>query len=48
MIASGGIAGVADLEALKARAGVPIAGAILGRSLYTGSIKASEALLAAA
>ncbi len=48
VIASGGIAGVADLEALKARAGVPIAGAILGRSLYTGSIKASEALLAAA
>jgi len=48
VIASGGIAGVADLEALKAREGVPIAGAILGRSLYTGSIKASEALLAAA
>jgi phosphoribosylformimino-5-aminoimidazole carboxamide ribotide isomerase len=48
VIASGGIAGVSDLEALKAREGVPIAGAILGRSLYTGSIKASEALLAAA
>jgi phosphoribosylformimino-5-aminoimidazole carboxamide ribotide isomerase len=48
VIASGGIAGVGDIEALKARVGVPIAGAVLGRSLYTGAIRPSEALSVAA
>jgi phosphoribosylformimino-5-aminoimidazole carboxamide ribotide isomerase len=48
VIASGGIAGVGDLEALKARSGVPIAGAVLGRSLYTGAIRPAEALQVAA
>ena len=48
VIASGGVASVADIERLKARGGVPIAGAILGRSLYAGAIKPAEALLAAA
>ncbi|MBN9320199.1 MAG: 1-(5-phosphoribosyl)-5-[(5-phosphoribosylamino)methylideneamino]imidazole-4-carboxamide isomerase [Caulobacterales bacterium 68-7] len=46
VIASGGIAGVADIEALIAREGVPVAGAVLGRSLYTGAIKPAEALAA--
>jgi phosphoribosylformimino-5-aminoimidazole carboxamide ribotide isomerase len=48
VIASGGIASVADIENLKARKGVPIAGAILGRSLYAGAIKPAEAIKAAA
>ena len=48
VIASGGVASVADIERLKAREGVEIAGAILGRSLYAGTIRPSEALIAAA
>jgi phosphoribosylformimino-5-aminoimidazole carboxamide ribotide isomerase len=48
VIASGGIASVADLQALKARAGTPIAGAVLGRSLYAGRIAPAEALRTAA
>jgi len=47
VIASGGIASVRDIELLKARKGVPVAGAILGRSLYAGAIKPAEALAAA-
>ena len=48
VIASGGIASVRDIELLKARKGVPVAGAILGRSLYAGAIRPAEALAAAA
>jgi phosphoribosylformimino-5-aminoimidazole carboxamide ribotide isomerase len=48
VIASGGIASVADLVALKAAAASGIAGAILGRSLYEGTIEAGEALRLAA
>ncbi len=48
VIASGGVAGVADITALKARPGRPIAGAVLGRSLYTGAVDPAEALKAAA
>jgi len=48
VIASGGVASVRDIELLKARKGVPIAGAILGRSLYAGAILPAEALRAAA
>jgi phosphoribosylformimino-5-aminoimidazole carboxamide ribotide isomerase len=48
VIASGGVASVRDIELLKARRGVPIAGAILGRSLYAGAIRPAEALRAAA
>ena len=48
VIAAGGLASVADIEALRARAGVPIAGAVLGRALYTGAILPAEALMAAA
>jgi phosphoribosylformimino-5-aminoimidazole carboxamide ribotide isomerase len=32
---------------LKARPGVAIAGAVLGKSLYAGTIRAAEALAAA-
>ena len=48
VIASGGVASVHDLVALKARVGAPIAGAILGKALYTGRIAAADALKAAA
>jgi len=48
VIASGGVAAVADIERLKARKGVRIAGAILGRSLYAGTIQPAEALTVAA
>jgi phosphoribosylformimino-5-aminoimidazole carboxamide ribotide isomerase len=47
VIASGGVADVDDLKALKARKGRPIAGAVLGRSLYAGTIKPAEALAVA-
>jgi phosphoribosylformimino-5-aminoimidazole carboxamide ribotide isomerase len=47
VIASGGLASVKDIELLKARKGVSIAGAILGRALYTGNITAAEAIAAA-
>jgi phosphoribosylformimino-5-aminoimidazole carboxamide ribotide isomerase len=46
-IASGGMSSVADIEALKARQGCRIAGAILGRALYEGAIDPAEALGAA-
>ena len=46
IIASGGVRDVEDLKALKARAGRPIEGAILGRALYDGDIDPTEALLA--
>ena len=44
VIASGGVASVQDIRDLKARAGTPISGAILGRSLYAGTIQPAEAL----
>jgi phosphoribosylformimino-5-aminoimidazole carboxamide ribotide isomerase len=44
VIASGGLAGVGDIAALKARAGTPVSGAILGRALYDGLIDPVEAL----
>ena len=47
IIASGGVASVKDITDLKAHAGTPIAGAILGRSLYAGTITPAEALEAA-
>ena len=48
VIAAGGLASVADVVNLIARAGTPIAGAVLGRALYTGAIQPAEALSAAA
>lgn len=47
VIASGGLASVEDIERLKARKGAPIAGAILGRAIYTGNITPDEAIRAA-
>jgi phosphoribosylformimino-5-aminoimidazole carboxamide ribotide isomerase len=44
VIASGGVASLADLEALKAHEGDGIAGAILGRALYDGRIDLRRAL----
>jgi len=44
VIASGGIASIKDIELLKARPGVPIAGAVLGRSLYEGTVDPAKAL----
>ncbi|MDD2795349.1 1-(5-phosphoribosyl)-5-[(5-phosphoribosylamino)methylideneamino]imidazole-4-carboxamide isomerase [Acidocella sp.] len=48
VIASGGVAGVADILALKAaaRQSPHLNGAILGRALYDGSLKPAEALAA--
>ncbi len=45
VIAAGGLAGVADVARAKARG---LAGAVLGRALYTGGIEATAALKAAA
>ena len=47
VIASGGLASVKDIELLKARKGAPVAGAILGRAIYTGNITADDAIRAA-
>lgn len=44
VLASGGIASVEDLQALALHHEVGVAGAILGRSLYEGTINPSEAL----
>jgi len=44
VIASGGIASLADLEALQARASAGIEGAIIGRALYDGRIDPVAAL----
>ena len=44
VIAAGGLATVDDIVKLKARLGVPVAGAVLGRALYNGAIDPAEAL----
>ena len=46
VIASGGVASVDDITALKA-IGAPIAGVVIGRALYDGRIDPAEALAAA-
>ncbi len=48
VIAAGGMATVDDIVRLTARPGTPIAGAVLGRALYAGTIMPIEALAAAA
>jgi phosphoribosylformimino-5-aminoimidazole carboxamide ribotide isomerase len=48
VIAAGGLATVDDIARLKARKGVPIAGAVLGRALYNGAIDPAQALGVAA
>lgn len=48
VIASGGVASVADITALRRAAGPrPVAGAILGRALYDGDIDPADAVAAA-
>lgn len=47
VIAAGGLASVMDIHNLRARAGTPIAGAVLGRALYDGAIDPAEAIEAA-
>jgi phosphoribosylformimino-5-aminoimidazole carboxamide ribotide isomerase len=47
VIAAGGLASAADIRRLRARAGTPVAGAVLGRALYAGAIGPAEALAAA-
>jgi phosphoribosylformimino-5-aminoimidazole carboxamide ribotide isomerase len=44
VIAAGGLATVDDIRNLMAREGAPISGAVLGRSLYAGTIQPAEAL----
>ncbi len=44
VIAAGGLATVDDIVKLKARKGVPVAGAVLGRALYNGAIDPTQAL----
>ena len=48
VIASGGVASVDDLRALKAWPGRAVEGAILGKSLYEGAVDPVEALRVAA
>lgn len=48
VIAAGGLASVDDIARLRARPGVPVAGAVLGRALYNGAIDPAEALRLAA
>ncbi|MFI4951018.1 MAG: 1-(5-phosphoribosyl)-5-[(5-phosphoribosylamino)methylideneamino]imidazole-4-carboxamide isomerase [Caulobacterales bacterium] len=48
LIAAGGLASVDDIVRLRARKGVEIAGAVLGRALYAGTIVPGAALKAAA
>ena len=46
VIASGGVGGVGDIEALV-ESGAPIEGVVIGRALYDGRIDPAEALAAA-
>lgn len=48
VIAAGGLATIDDIVRLKARKGVPVAGAVLGRALYNGAIDPARALGVAA
>lgn len=48
VIASGGVANISDIDALRQSAGSrPIQGAILGRALYDGDIQPADAISAA-
>jgi phosphoribosylformimino-5-aminoimidazole carboxamide ribotide isomerase len=46
-IASGGVASLADVARLRARAGDGIEGVIVGQALYTGALSLAEAIRAA-
>lgn len=47
VIASGGVASLDDVRALRARAATGIAAAIIGRALYTGAVRLGDAIAAA-
>jgi phosphoribosylformimino-5-aminoimidazole carboxamide ribotide isomerase len=47
VIASGGVASLDDVRALRAAEGSGIAAAIIGRALYTGAVRLAEAIAAA-
>jgi phosphoribosylformimino-5-aminoimidazole carboxamide ribotide isomerase len=44
VIASGGVASLGDVEALRAREGDGIEGVIIGQALYTGAVSLREAI----
>lgn len=48
VIASGGVSSLGDIQRLRARPGVGIAGAVVGKALYTGALAPADALAAAA
>ena len=48
VIASGGVGGLRDVEAVAARAADGIAGVIVGRALYTGAVRLEDAIRVAA
>lgn len=47
VIASGGVSSLTDIQRLRARAGMAIAGAVVGKALYTGALAPADALAAA-
>ena len=47
IVASGGVASLADVESLSARAGEGIEGVIIGQALYTGAVLLPQAIRAA-
>ncbi|NLH45625.1 MAG: 1-(5-phosphoribosyl)-5-((5-phosphoribosylamino)methylideneamino)imidazole-4-carboxamide isomerase, partial [Acholeplasmataceae bacterium] len=46
VIASGGVASLADIKALQAREADGIEGCIIGKAIYTGALDLKEALAA--
>lgn len=44
VIASGGVSSMADVETLAAQAKAGVSGAIIGKALYTGSVRLEEAV----
>lgn len=48
VIASGGVSSLGDIQRLRARPGIDIAGAVVGKALYTGALAPGDALAAAA
>jgi phosphoribosylformimino-5-aminoimidazole carboxamide ribotide isomerase len=47
VIAAGGVTSADDITALRRRPGTPIAGAVLGKALYAGTLTPDAALVAA-
>ena len=44
MIASGGVSGIGDVEELRQMEGDGVAGVVIGRAMYDGSLSLAEAL----